>query len=118
MENEIARLFWSNVQSSLKGRTFKSVCSEAGLNYLSIANRKSGKAPSLPRLESAYALAKVLGVSMEYLMTGEEPCRQSYPPRIQAVIEILIDDESKLNAVCTLLQIPTEEAGTSGTRAV
>lgn len=118
MENEIARFFWNNVQSCLKGRTFKSVCSDAGLNYLSIANRKSGKTPSLPRLESAYAIAKTLGVSMEFLLTGKDPERQEYPPRIQAIIEILLDDESKLNAVCTLLQIPTEEAGISGTKAV
>lgn len=118
MENEIARFFWNNVQSCLKGRTFKSVCSDAGLNYLSIANRKSGKTPSLPRLESAYAIAKTLGVSIEFLLTGEEPAKQGYPPRIQAIIEILLDDENKLNAVCTLLQIPTEEAGISGTKAV
>lgn len=118
MENEIARFFWINVQSCLKGRTFKSVCSDAGLNYLSIANRKSGKTPSLPRLESAYAIAKELGVSVEYLLTGEDIRHQAYPPRIQAVVDILMKDETKLTAVCTLLQIPTEEAGISGTKAV
>lgn len=72
MDNETARIFWNNVQANLNGKTFKSVCEEAGLNYLSVANRKSGKTPSLPRLESAYLLAKTLGVSIEYLLTGEK----------------------------------------------
>ena len=101
MEKENARLFWNNVLKYLNGRTFKSVCESAGLNYLSIANRKSGKTPSLPRLESAVLLAKALGVSVESLFNEKEPISED--PRIIAIVKCLEREPEKLDAVEILL---------------
>lgn len=100
MEKEIARLFWGNVQYTLRGKTFKSFCEENGLNYLSLANRKSGANPSLPRLDTAYQIASSLGVSVEFLLTGKERISN---PRLDAILNTLMADPDKLDAVEVLL---------------
>lgn len=107
--------FWKRFDALKPQCDLKEFVKNNNLDYVRITNQRSDC--RIPKTNDLYAISKALNVSMEYLLTGEGS-NQIYPPRIQAVIEILIDDESKLNAVCTLLQIPTEEAGTSGTRAV
>lgn len=107
--------FWENLDRKKGKFTIKNLAEQTGIPYSRLKNQRSDTA--LPKIEDAYLLAKAIGVSVDYLLTGEE-ATQTYPPRIQAIIEILLDDENKLNAVCTLLQIPTEEAGISGTKAV
>lgn len=101
MKDRIAREFWNRVDSKLNGATLKDLCDKAGLNYNSIRNRKSGDVYSLPRMESGYQIAKALGVSLEYLLTGETD--RSYNARIRAIADALESDPEKLDAVEVLL---------------
>ena len=101
MEDELARDYWNRVNIVLNGNTLKDLCEKAGLNYNSIRNRKSGNVYSLPRMENGLLLAKALGVSMEYLLTGEK--NHIYNPRVKAVADALENDSEKLDAVEILL---------------
>ena len=67
---------------------------------LSLANRKSGANPSLPRLDTAYQIASALGVSVEFLLTGKERISN---PRLDAILNTLMADPDKLDAVEVLL---------------
>lgn len=88
MEDELARCFWSRVESQLSGKSLRALCAEAGLNYHSIRNRKSGAVYSLPRIETGYQIAQALGVSLEFLITGKDTRPQSIGDRLyQALLE-------------------------------
>ena len=85
MNDKIARDFWKRVEIAQGGISLKDLCLSADLNYDSVRNRKSGLTYSLPRLESALAIARALGVSMEYLLTGESSQEPALSPRVQAL---------------------------------
>lgn len=74
---------------------------------------KWGARKSYPRSDNLYDMSKVLNVSMEYLLMGEE--KAEIPPRLQAVVDALSSDEEKLAAVETLLGLKKD--GSSGRRA-
>jgi len=101
MKDELARAFWRRVDLSLDGATLKDVCEKAGLNYTSVRNRRSGAVYSLPRLENGYQLAHNLGVSLEYLLTGQKTI--PYNARIKAIADSLVTDPDRLDAVEILL---------------
>lgn len=110
--------YWKRVDILLEKKNIQIIefCKQHGINYNTFKGNRS--ALRLCNTKETYVVAKELGVSVEYLLTGKDTKIQTYPPRIQAVVDILMKDETKLTAVCTLLQIPTEEAGISGTKAV
>lgn len=64
-------LFWTNVKLLLKERNLSitKLASLTGLNRQTIANQMS--ANSVPNVVSAFKIATVLGVSVEYLITGK-----------------------------------------------
>ncbi len=64
-------IFWKNVKDCLayKNMLNKELASNADVNLGTLNNQIS--ADKLPDLESAYKIAKVLNVSLEYLLTGK-----------------------------------------------
>jgi transcriptional regulator with XRE-family HTH domain len=65
-------IFFDNVKSLVKQRnqTLRSFIESLGINYDSYNTCK--KCSNLPRADEAVKIAKSLGVSVEYLVTGEE----------------------------------------------
>lgn len=110
MENKKAYEFWNRVDE-INHLSLKELCTAAEIDYGKV--RQSRTNNRLMSCLDTYAIAKVLGVSIEYLITGNKTAN-ACSGRLQAVIDILSKDEAKLDAVCTLLQIPTEEAGVYG----
>lgn len=114
MKDEMAREFWSRVDGKLGTSTLKDLCAKAGINYDSVRNRKSGPVYSLPRIETGYAISKALGVSMEYLLTGEDAGKspfQEYIPFLEKA------SEKDLYGVRKLLGMPEKKTGNSGVMA-
>lgn len=100
-----AFIFWKNFDAASRKRTLISIVERAGLNYKTIKNQRSGL--RLPGLEDAYALAKVLDVSLEYLLTGEEDT--TFPPRLAKIIKALERaSDLELSMVEKILDIPIE----------
>ena len=64
--------FWERVQEliDLKNYERKKISLEAGFNYSNIG--KGIKTNSYPAADTAVRIAKLLNVSVEYLVTGEE----------------------------------------------
>lgn len=95
--------FWASIDSLLKmlGITNKEMAQKGHLDYNTV---KSWRAKlRIPGSADLWTISKVLGVSMEYLLTGESSQEPALSPRIQAVVSCLEDDEDKLCAVETLL---------------
>ena len=101
--------YWKRVDILLEKKNIQIIefCKQHGINYNTFKGNRS--ALRLCNTKETYVVAKELGVSVEYLLTGKDTKLQTYPPRIQAVVDILLKDDTKLNAVCTLLQIPAEK---------
>lgn len=100
-------MFWKRFDSLRPQGDLKEFVREHGLDYVRVTNQRSDC--RMPKINDLYAIAQSLNVSIEYLLTGKDTKLQAYPPRIQAVVDILLEDDTKLNAVCTLLQIPAEK---------
>lgn len=62
--------FWQNVVSELEYRNIdrKKLADEAGFNVSNISN--GIRQNNIPSADTAYRIAKFLGVSVEYLVTG------------------------------------------------
>ena len=62
--------FWKNVDHARGELSLVQLADECQLNYKVIKNQRSSD--KLPSLLNAYAIAKYLNVSIEYLLTGKE----------------------------------------------
>lgn len=111
-----ANNFWNNVDITLRKRrqTYRAMCQDTGITYSSINTQRTRE--SIPKVEQVYLMAQFLGVSMEYLLTGEVTSFNP-PAKLQALVDVLVEDETKLDAVCTLLHVTTEEDGAYGKMA-
>jgi transcriptional regulator with XRE-family HTH domain len=78
--------FWKNVEKANR-YTYMELANLANLNYNTIRNQRSQNV--LPNGKDIYVISKVLGVSMEYLLTGIET-RKIYPSRIVTITEKLM----------------------------
>ena len=69
--------FWDNVAAELEylGMTNKALAEKVGITASNIG--KGQKQGSSPSAETAVKIAKVLGVSVEYLVTGSQPSDKS-----------------------------------------
>ena len=62
--------FWDNLDKARgESITLKDLCKKIGIAYQRLADQRSDC--RFPKLEDAYALAKAIGVSLDYLITGE-----------------------------------------------
>lgn len=70
----------------------------------------------LPRADECYAIAKALGTSVEYLLTGEVE-QGIYPQRIEIIINrCMVASEEDLSLVERVLRIESEPGEKSNTR--
>ena len=63
----------------LRGSTLQECATEAGMSYSNLSMIERGKRSMY--VEHLPALAKALGVNVQYLVGGEEPERGSEPPQ-------------------------------------
>ena len=76
MKEENAGSFWENLDKIRKGgKSLKEACSELGIAYQRIADQRTDC--RFPKLEDSFLLAKYYGVSIEYLLTGQDPYQLS-----------------------------------------
>lgn len=81
---------------SYQGKKLKEVALEAGLNQYGLNNYLRENA-SIPAADVAVRIARVLGVSVEYLVTGEkDPAAQN--DRYSAEIRALADKLARMSA--------------------
>lgn len=81
--------FWENVDAELeyKGMTRKALATEAGFNLGNVG--KGIKLGSSPSADTAVRIAKVLGVTVEYLVTGTDSASSKKDSnRLQKEIEL------------------------------
>ena len=98
--------FWKHVDVSRGNRALADIASEAQINYQSLRDQRTNN--RLPKLEDAYALAKELGVTLEFLLTGEKE-KDAYPERIQRIIDKCMSaGETDLEIVERVLRIDSE----------
>lgn len=106
--------FWKNVDAISDGVTLVALASKANLNYRTIKNQRSGN--RMPGISEAYALAKALGTSIEFLLTGNDT--SEFPPRILAIAKRCMDaEEDDLRLIEKVLNIKKEtsvDIGNSG----
>ena len=74
--------FWRNVDYCLGCRNIADLARESNISYNTIRNQRSQN--TLPNGFDMLSIAKVLGTTVEYLMTGEEP-----PPRHTSYDDII-----------------------------
>lgn len=67
--------FWHNVEQEREyiGMARKELAAKARISYASISTGL--ERDSIPAADAALRIAKTLGVSLEYLLTGNETCR-------------------------------------------
>lgn len=107
--------FWKNVDKVLGQQKLISIAEKAGVNYRTIKNQRSGV--RLPSLDDAFKIAKVLGVSLEYLLTGNQ-IDAKYPPRIERIIERCMNaDNEDLSLVERVLRIDSPSGEKSDTNS-
>ena len=80
-----------------QGLLLKEVALEAGLNQKSLNNYLRENS-SIPSADIAVRIAKVLGVSVEYLVTGKKDAAPQYYVHYSAEIRQLADKLSKMSA--------------------
>lgn len=85
--------FWKNVDAKMKLPSLKELAKTYNLDYVRIVNQRSDC--RIPKLEDAFSLSKALGVSIEYLLTGEEINISPYPPRIDKIARHLMKIPSR-----------------------
>lgn len=83
MSEDKAYEFWKNFDKAIGKIAIKDFAVKNGFDYIRIINQRSDC--RLPKLEDAYALASALGVSVEYLLTGQGDS----PPRNTANDDII-----------------------------
>ena len=110
--------FWKNVDAVSSGITLISLASKANLNYRTIKNQRSSN--RMPSLSDAYALAKALNTSIEFLLTGEnfqevfcaEARAVNEDPELQALVRAVMKDRRLLSALASV--ITSMEHATAG----
>ena len=66
----------------------------------------------IPRADEAYRIACVLGVSVEYLLTGRDGSGHSSNPSLEEIIETLIlFDQNDLDAIHALVKTMSKRYG-------
>ena len=75
--------YWKRVDGLNRLDSVKELAIQSGLDYVRIVNQRSDC--RLPKCEDVLIMAQYLGVSMEYLLTGESEQMPALSPRVQAL---------------------------------
>lgn len=104
------RAFWLRVDSELskEGRSLSDLCSSINVSYFTVnTQRKNHK---LPKVEQLLSMARALGVSMEYLLTGEGEvlCAEAQTvqddPELRALVRAISRDRRLLAAISAVVE--------------
>lgn len=76
-EQDIAREFWQRVDSLRGKMQLKELADIVEMSFVTLRNQKSGATQKLPKTIHAIRIAKALGTTVEYLVTGAEPPRSA-----------------------------------------
>lgn len=83
--------------------TLKDLAAETGINYGTILSYTSHKEIT-PSLNNAYLIAKALGVSIEYLITGEDSTlEKTYPKLYKTIKELMALPREEINNIAALI---------------
>lgn len=96
-----------------RNETLTDMCNNCDISYNSVNGQR--KRDNLPKVEQFYAMARYLGVSMEYLLTGTERDAE-LSESMREVTNILKKDEELFEAVCTLLKVKRGDSSSRGAR--
>lgn len=67
----LATIFWIRVDNLWQGHSLKEFAYSAEIDYVLLLNWRTKK--RLPALEQACRIAKILGTTVEFLITGQDP---------------------------------------------
>ena len=102
--------FKENLKSELEyqGLQVKELAAKSGISRNTLANYLTGH-NSLPTADNAVKIAQSLGVSVEYLMTGDSSTKSlidSLPPKYRKLLKVFQAlDETDQEAVLHLISI-------------
>lgn len=102
--------FKENLKSELEyqGLQVKELAAKCGISRNTLANYLTGH-NSLPTADNAVKIAQALGVSVEYLMTGDSSTKtliDSLPPKYRKLLKVFQTlDETDQEAVLHLVAI-------------
>ena len=90
--------------------TLKELCKKLDIAYQRIADQRTDC--RFPKLEDAYALAKAVGVSLDYLLAGsdssfaisKEAQAVEESPELQALVRAVMRDPQLLSALATVIE--------------
>ena len=90
--------FKENLKSELtfSGMLVKELAAKSGVNKYSLDNYLNARG-QIPSVEVGYRIAQALGVSVEYLVTGEESNGSKKPVKSHADIRIIAQLAEKLD---------------------
>ena len=102
-------VFWTRIDSLLGKRSLVWLAKETGLNYGSMKNRRT--LDRFPSVEDSYIIAKTLGTTVEYLLTGESEqlaCPEAKAVQedgtLQALVRAVMRDPRLIQIMGTLIE--------------
>jgi len=103
---EDARLFWNRFDSLRNGRTVKDIANSIGVEYELIRVQRTRY--RIPKASIVVLLARELGTTTEFLVTGEN--NDQLPSYLRAIVNrLLIADEVDVQMVQRILKIENND---------
>lgn len=102
--------FWKRIEDMIYGKSsFSMLAERADVNYRTLANQHSSR--RIPEATTILKLSRALGVSIEYLLTGQYEVHH-LPQRIELIAQKLTRiSESNLETIETMIMaLPDEES--------
>jgi hypothetical protein len=90
-------IFYENVKKSVKEKTnltLRDFIESLDINYETYNSTR--RYHNLPRADESVKIAQALGVSVEYLVTGEKPGNTAPVEKIQALARQILDETGKI----------------------
>ena len=83
--------FYNRIKSllTLKNKTITDLCHACSIPYQNFVNKRTRK--TYPPVQECYRIAKYLNVSIEYLLTGNNPDANFYPNYENTVMKDKLD---------------------------
>lgn len=95
--------FWGRVETAVESQvtTYRWLAGRIEKAETTVSGwRRLGR---IPRADEAVGIAKALGVTVEYLVTGENSANWKPPIRLASIVsDLLVLDDNGLNAVAVL----------------
>ncbi len=110
--------FWQRIDS-LNKETLKDLCEKSKVDYKRVMHNRTDC--RIPKAEDLLYLAKSLGSSVEYLLTGEEvkalSCKEAQlvdeDPDLQALVRAVSRDRSLLRIISAVIESSEKTMGSA-----